>query len=145
MKTLKPMIIAAALLFGGLAVANPQHKHKGAKNPLMRALHQLDLSEQQRQDVKKIMKSSKGQRKALGKQLVQGKSKMAALIDTDKPDSVAIEALATEQSQLMKQLILYKADLFSQVREVLTNEQRAKLGKMREKRERIRGIMLEDI
>jgi len=145
MKTLKPVLIAAALLFGGLAIANPHNKHKGAKNPLMRALHQLDLSEQQRQDVKKIMKSSKGQRKTLGKQLAQGKSKMAALIDTDKPDSAAIDALATEQSQLVKQLILYKADLFSHIRAVLTDEQRVKLGKMREKRSRIRGIMLEDI
>jgi Spy/CpxP family protein refolding chaperone len=144
MKTLKPMILATALLFGGLAVANPQHKNKGARNPLMRALHQLDLSDQQRQDVKQIMKSSKSQRKNLAKQLAQGKTKMAALLDTDKQDGDAIEALATEQSQLMKQLILYKADVFTQVRAILSQEQRAKLAKMRAKRERIQGIMLEE-
>ncbi len=145
MKHIKTLTLAAALLFGGLALANPMHQQKGGKNFLRAALHKLDLNELQRQQVKQIMKSSKGERRNLVNQLAEGKSKMIALVDTDKPDQATIEAAATEQSQLMRQLILHKADLFSQIRAVLNDEQRVKLSKMREKREKIRGIMLEEI
>lgn len=145
MKHIKTFTLAAVLLFGGLALANPMHKQKSGKNFLRAAMHKLDLNELQRQQVKQIMKSSKGERRNLANQLAEGKSKMIALVDTDKPDQAAIEATATEQSQLMRQLILHKANLFSQVRTVLNDEQRVKLGKMREKREKIRGIMLEEI
>ncbi len=143
MKLIKPLSIAVILMFAGLAIANPHHQ-KGAKNPLMRALHQLDLSEQQRLQVKQIIKSSKSERKTIAKQMVEGKTQMARLLDTDKQDKTAVEALATHQSQLIKQMILFKAELFSQVRAVLNEEQRVKLSKMRQKREKIRGIMLED-
>ncbi len=143
MKLIKPLSIAVILMFAGSAIANPHHQ-KGAKNPLMRALHQLDLSEQQRQQVKQIIKSSKSERKTIAKQMAAGKSQMARLLDTDKLDKSAVDALATRQSQLVKQMILHKADLFSQVRSVLNDEQRIKLSNMREKRAKIRGIMLED-
>ncbi len=145
MKTIITLALSTLLIFSGLSVANPNHKNKGDRNPLMRALHQLDLTPQQRQQIKKIRKSTKPARRNLLNQLAEGKTNMIRLVDTDKQDKAAIEAAATEQSKLMKQMILHKAELFSQIRTVLTDEQRVKLGKMRDKRERIRGIMLEDI
>ncbi|HFB65396.1 MAG TPA: periplasmic heavy metal sensor [Aeromonadales bacterium] len=145
MKMINTFSVISLLFLSLSASANPGHEGRAGKNPLMRALHQLDLSAEQKVSVKALLKAEKPTMKKFMVKLAEAKLEMAKLLDSERFNRAQVEKLATEQAEVFKQMIIRKARVFSQLRTLLNQQQIEKLRKMIDKKQRIQHIMMEDI
>lgn len=86
------MIIASLLLTTQVWA---DHSDKRGKKPMMKVLAQLDLSDQQKQDIKEQLKNSRGDRAIYREDGKQLKSALRDIVDADSWDPIA----ATEALQ----------------------------------------------
>jgi Spy/CpxP family protein refolding chaperone len=90
-------------------------------------VHQLDLTDAQRAQVKAIMTKEKPTLQPLMLQMAQGHSQLRDLVMSGTFDEGKARELASQQSQAMTELAVQHARIASEMVQVLTPEQKTKL------------------
>lgn len=105
----------------------------GALGPLGRALHRLDLSEEQQTQIKGILEAAQPTFQSLREQLQANREAFREANPPNTFDEAAIRAHAAQQAAIHADLAVAAAKMRSQVFAVLTAEQVAELEAMRQK------------
>jgi Spy/CpxP family protein refolding chaperone len=90
-------------------------------------VHQLDLTDAQRAQVKAIMTKEKPTLQPLMLQMAQGHSQLQDLVMSGTFDEGKARELASQQTQTMTELAVQHARIASEMVQVLTPEQKTKL------------------
>ena len=93
----------------------------------------LDLTEEQKVQMKQIRQASKEKIKPIREQMKANRQKLAEL-SAGNFDQVQVQAIATQQGSLTAQLIVERESIKSQILKVLTPEQKAKAAEMQAQR-----------
>lgn len=102
--------------------------HRGGHGMMLRG---LDLTDEQKTQVKTIMQSSRESSKSLREQMKANRQKLQTLSDSGNFDQAQVQALADEQGKLTAQMIVEKEKVKSQISAILTPEQKAKAAEMK--------------
>jgi len=130
---LRVLSIGAALLIGGaLLFAQGMRGHGGPmgfdfEHKLAFYTDALDLSTAQQDQIKAIWQKEKPTIKPLMQQMHQNHRAMESLINSGPFDEAKTRALATQNSQTMIELQIQHARIKSEMLQVLTPDQKAKL------------------
>jgi protein CpxP len=137
MKDHRTKIIIAAVaivLLGAVAVSQTvKRTHWGGPGMIGGGLglefysHQLDLTDAQRTQMKDILTKEKPTVHPLYLQLEQAHHQMRQLTENGTFDEAQVRAVATQQSQVMTELAVQQARIQSELIQVLTADQKAKL------------------
>jgi Spy/CpxP family protein refolding chaperone len=90
-------------------------------------VHQLDLTDAQQAQVKAIMAKEKPALRPLMLQMAQGHSQLRDLVLGGSFDEAKARELASQQAQVMTELVVQHARVASEMVQVLTPEQKTKL------------------
>ena len=120
---------AAVLLVAAAAIAEGRHGY-GGPGGFRHMLKQLDLTSAQQDQVKAIWAKEKPALQPLMQQLRQNHSAMSALEASGPFDEAKTRALATQNSQTMIELQVEHARIKSEIMQILTADQKAKLAEM---------------
>jgi len=140
------MIAAAGLaLAAGIAVAQnqggedaPMHgsMHRGMHGHMMGGpefqmfLHKLNLSEDQKAQVKQIFQTERPTLKPLMQQEAQAHLQMMQLVSSGNFDQAKATAIASQEAQTHIQVEVEHAKIHSQIYQLLNSEQKAKVAEM---------------
>jgi len=139
----KWMVVASvlALLVCGAALmslAQEQGPHKefmggpGHGPGMGMMLHELNLTDAQKEQVHAIMKANHATMKPLMQQLEQNRAALLAATANGAYDAAKIQALATQQAQLQAAMIVNHESIQHQIyTQVLSSEQQAKAEQLR--------------
>ena len=125
---------AAVLLVAAAAIAEGRHGY-GGPGGFRHMLKQLDLTSAQQDQVKAIWTKEKPALQPLMEQMRQNHSAMSALEASGPFDEAKTRALATQNSQTMIELQVEHARIKSEIMQILTADQKAKLAQMEANRE----------
>lgn len=135
-------ILAIAILAVGAAFVVAQkvmHHASGGHGPGFGRMHGgglmlggLNLTDDQKAKVKEIMTASKTNFEPIKRSLRENHKKMEDLTANGAFDEAQVQALATEQANLMAKMIVERERVKSQVFAILTDEQKAKAVQMKE-------------
>jgi Spy/CpxP family protein refolding chaperone len=95
----------------------------------------LDLSDDQKQQLKKIAESHQAEFKAIGEKTRAAHEGMRALLDADTIDEPAIRAKQQELATVQADAMILNAKIRKESMQILTAEQLAKLKERRENRQ----------
>ncbi len=130
------LTIAAAVLLAATAViAQGRHGFGGPGGDFHRMLKQLDLTSDQQSQVKAIWAKEKPALQPLIQQMRQNHDAMKALEASGPFDETKTRALATQNSQTMIELQVEHARIKSEIMQILTADQKAKLAQIEANRE----------
>ncbi|HKM85627.1 MAG TPA: Spy/CpxP family protein refolding chaperone [Terriglobales bacterium] len=121
---------AAVLLAAAAAIAQGRHGFGGPGGDFRRMLTQLDLTADQHSQVKAIFEKEKPTMQPLMQQMRQNHSAMEALEASGAFDEAKTRALATQNSQTMIELQVEHARIKSEIMQILTADQKAKLAQI---------------
>ena len=121
---------AAVMLAVAAAIAQGMHGHGGPGSDFHRMLRQLDLTADQHSQVKAIWEKEKPAMQPLMQQMHQNHAAMRALEANGAFDEAKTRALATQNSQAMIELQVAHARIKSEIMQILTPEQKAKLAQI---------------
>ncbi len=94
---------------------------------------ELGLTDAQKQQIKTLMESQRTATRPLMLQMAQNRAAMITATTGGAFDQAKVQALATQQSQIMAQFMVQKANLHSQIyNTILTPEQKAKADQLRQ-------------
>jgi Spy/CpxP family protein refolding chaperone len=136
---LKLTIAALAVtLIAGVAVSQaggPGHMHGGMYGDHMLQFYTdaLDLTDAQQAQAKDILARQKAAAEPLFKQMGQSHEAMTQLEQSGTFDETKVRVLAAQQSQNMIEMTVAEARAKSELYQILTAEQKAKLAKMAER------------
>lgn len=139
MKKIIIAILAFAVLATGVMFAVAQRSGDGKKGGWGKRgghhrggmmLRGLDLTDEQKAQVKQIMEASKAKTQPLRESLNANRQKMKEVTANGAFDEAQITSLATEKGTLSVQMSVERARLKSQVFALLTAEQKAKAAEM---------------
>ncbi|GAA4355834.1 Spy/CpxP family protein refolding chaperone [Kangiella marina] len=130
-----------ALFAGAFAVApaqaGPNHdSHKHAKKHDrggMYILKKLDLSDEQKAEVKSIMKNAKEQKKGLHESLKAYKQALRDLVNSPDYSEQAVRSLHAQYQSVFADKVVIKANASHQINALLTPEQQAKKAEIKAK------------
>ena len=140
----------AALLFAlGVTLASADDgrmgRHgfgRGMGGGMLRGLARLDLTEEQKADVKRIVESHKTTFEALHGKIRTDSEALDQLADAPSPDPAAVGTAFLKVRADRQALRAERQEVMQEIRAILTPEQREKFDTMREMRkERMRGRM----
>jgi Spy/CpxP family protein refolding chaperone len=139
-KTILAVLGAAVLaLVVGPAVASAQPPPPGERGPWMaRGGHMarfLGLSEQQQDEVRKLMEERRADHQALRQKVEKTREAMQQALESASPDPAAVGELAIEAHRLRQQERALREAQDKAIRELLTAEQRVKFDAMKALRE----------
>jgi protein CpxP len=129
---------AAVMLAVAAAIAQGMHGHGGPGGPggdFHHMLRQLDLTSDQQTQVKAIFAKEKPAMQPLMQQMRQNHDAMKALEAAGPFDEAKTRALATQNSQTMIELQVEHARIKSEIMQILTADQKAKLAQIEANRE----------
>lgn len=134
------LLVTAALFVAGFTGAFAQagggpHKGFGGGQMLGRMFRNLDLTDQQRTEIKKIMDTERSIMQPVHQQLRDNRAALQAATKDGQFNEAEVTKLAQKQGDLMAQSIVSRERVKSQVWQILTPEQRDKLAKWQEKRQ----------
>ena len=136
---------AAVLLAVAAAIAQGMHGHDGPDGHFNHLLafftDKLDLSSGQQDQVKAIWEKEKPTLQPLMKQMHQNRANMRALEASGPFDEAKTRALATQNAQTMIELQVQHARIKSEMVQILTADQKAKLTEIEAKHEARMGHM----
>ena len=116
----------------------PRHSRGMQDTPivehLMRAVHRLDLSEEQRDGIKSVMHGMKQDIRPVMLETKAGHEQLKALISADEYDEEAVAVVAEQEGQLAVERVLIASRAASEILGHLTAEQREELSTMGDKR-----------
>ena len=124
---------AAVLLVAAAAIAQGRHGY-GGPGDFRHMLKQLDLTSEQHSQVKAIFEKEKPTLQPLMQQMRQNRSAMSALEASGPFDEAKVTALATQNSQTMIQLQVEHERIKSEIMQILTADQKAKLAQIQANR-----------
>ena len=140
LKTLfSPLALALSLVIATPVLANPEHGRGQDKNQLRHVLAQLDLSQEQRQDVKQILKQSRADTGLIAEDIKNAKTELFSLIHADSWNETAVETAIQQNQQTKATLALEKASGMHQIWLLLTDKQQAKLAKIADRKQEKAG------
>ena len=119
----------------------PAHMHGHGHEMMMggdllgRYADALDLTDAQQTQMKDIMAKEKPTMKPLMEQMFQGHKAMEQLVASGAYDEAKVRAVAAQQAQTFQELAVQKARIDSEMMQVLTADQKAKLASIRQKHE----------
>lgn len=126
---------AAVLLAVAAAIAQGPHGFGGPGGGFHHMLKQLDLTTDQHSQVKAIFEKEKPTMQPLMEQMRQNREAMKALEASGPFDEVKTRALATQNAQTMVELQVEHARVKSQIMQILTADQKAKLAQIEANRD----------
>lgn len=125
------VFLVATVAFGQTVVKASQGRHGGGMGRMLGFnADYLDLTDAQRAQMKDILTKEKPTIQPLMQQLAQGHQQMHQLESADTFDEAKVRALATQQSQTMTELMVQKARIKSELVQLLTADQKAKMAKL---------------
>src|SRR5262249_38846589 len=110
--------------------AGPMHhgmRHGFMGGSLGLPLHQLNLTDDQRSQIKQIMKAEHANMKPLMQQEFQARQQLLQLVTSGNFDQAKAAAIATQESQTHVQLQVEDAKIASQIYALLDSTQKAKV------------------
>ncbi|MFZ0797842.1 MAG: Spy/CpxP family protein refolding chaperone [Terriglobales bacterium] len=126
---------AAVLLAVAAAIAQGRHSFGGPGGDFHRMLKQLDLTSDQHSQVKAIFEKEKPTLQPLMQQMRQNHSAMKALEASGPFDEAKTRALATQNAQTTIELQVEHERIKSEIMQILTPDQKAKLAQIEANRE----------
>ncbi|WP_105169213.1 Spy/CpxP family protein refolding chaperone [Pseudoalteromonas sp. T1lg23B] len=128
--TLSVLALTGTLLFTSLAQAGHGHHDK---HFLLteKAAAKLNLTQAQQDKIAQILEQKKTAMKALKTSRVEHKDEFKALMENDYFDEQQAKALIAKRSEAKNEALLAKLKSKHQIRQVLNQEQRDKLAKMK--------------
>ena len=124
------IIGAAVLLIVAAAIAQGRHGFGGPGGDFRHMLRQLDLTADQHSQVKAIFEKEKPTLQPLMQQMRQNHQAMKALEASGPFDEAKTRALATQNAQPMIELEVAHARTKSEIMQILTADQKAKLAQI---------------
>jgi periplasmic protein CpxP/Spy len=124
------IIGAAVMLAVAAAIAQGPHGFGGPEGDFHHMLKQLDLTSDQHSQVKAIWEKEKPTLEPLMQQMRQNHSAMKALEASGPFDETKTRALATQNSQTMVEMQVEHARIKSEIMQILTPDQKAKLAQI---------------
>jgi protein CpxP len=121
---------AAVMLAAAAAIAQGMHGHGGPGGGFHHMLKQLDLSADQKTQVKAIWEKEKPAMQPLMQQMQQNHQAMKALEASGPFDETKTRALVTQNSQTMIEVEVAHARIKSEIMQILTADQKAKLAQL---------------
>jgi periplasmic protein CpxP/Spy len=131
------LVVLGLALIAGVAFAQQGggggHMRRGMHGPMMgdpgfgMMLHQLNLTDDQKAQVKKIFEAEKPNLKPLVQQQFQSHQQMMQLITSGTFDQAKATALATQEAQTHIQMQVEHAKIASQIYQLLDSTQKAKV------------------
>lgn len=121
------------------------HRHHAGKQAMpmvggmMRAIRQLDLTEQQDEDIRTVMQGMKESIRPVMEQTRAGHMALRELVKADVYDEEAVAVLAAKEGDLAAERVLITSKAMSEVLGLLTDEQRAELDTMAANRKAMRA------
>lgn len=113
--------------------------HRGGHGMMFR---ELDLTDEQKAQVKQISDASKTNVQPIREQMRANRQKLQELSANGNFDAAQVQAIAAQQGNLSAQLIVEKERVKAQIFQILTPEQRAKAAEMQTKmKERFQNRM----
>jgi len=104
------------------------HRHGMFGGPMLGLyMHQLDLTDAQKAQVKAIVAKEKPALQPLMLQMAQGHARLRNQVINSAFDEAKVRDLASQQSQTMTELVVQYARIGSEMVQVLTPEQKTKL------------------
>ncbi len=116
---------------GGPGVDGPRGM-RGGVGPEFRA---LDLTDDQRAQLRKIREARQSEFKAAGEKLRAAREGMRALVGADSINESAIRAKSQEVAAAEAEMAILNAKVRAESLQILTNEQQTKLKELRSKRQ----------
>jgi protein CpxP len=95
----------------------------------------LNLSDAQQAQMKDILVKEKPTLQPLMQQMAQSHRELRQLEESGSFDEAKVRALASQQAQTMTELIVQKARIHSELSQVLTPDQKAKMSQFMDRRE----------
>lgn len=144
-------IVLAGALVAGSATAGPRDGRDGGPRhggPDMapqlierigRALHRLDLSEEQRGSIHSELRGLKESMRPLVESMHENRKKLHALVTADSYDSGAVAKAAEQQGAITTRMTVLASATAAKVLSLLDDEQRAQLKNMAEERQEFRA------
>jgi periplasmic protein CpxP/Spy len=130
---------AAVMLAVAAAIAQGMHGHGGPNGDFHHMMgfftHYLDLTSDQQSQVKAIWEKEKPNLEPLMKQMRQNHADMRTLEASGPFDEAKARALATSHAQTMIEVEVQHARIKSEMMQVLTADQKAKLAQFEAKHE----------
>ena len=124
------IIGAAVMLAVAAAIAQGPHGFGGPEGDFHHMLKQLDLTSDQHSQVKAIWEKEKPTLQPLMQQMRQNQSAMKALEASGPFDETKTRSLATQNSQTMVEMQVEHARIKSEIMQILTPDQKAKLAQI---------------
>jgi periplasmic protein CpxP/Spy len=112
------------------AMAQGPHGFGGPEGDFHHMLKQLDLTSDQHSQVKAIWEKEKPALQPLMQQMRQNQSAMKALEASGPFDETKTRALATQNSQTMVEMQVEHSRIKSEIMQILTPDQKAKLAQI---------------
>ncbi|GAB3277877.1 Spy/CpxP family protein refolding chaperone [Parahaliea aestuarii] len=140
-QTLTATGLSIALLGAGTSLAGPgPERGPGTDVVIERMSERLSLSDDQETRIRQIMESQRSQGEADRERLGELRETLRSNSDSgDNFDAGAVQSAADEIGQITSRMTYQMAESQHQVREVLSDEQRAKLDQMMERRKQHAG------
>ncbi len=130
------LALTAGTAFAQGEDAGPGAMHHGMHGDFMGGpglglpLHQLNLTDDQRSQIKQIFQSEKANMKPLMQQEFQSHQQLIQLVTSGNFDQAKAAAIASQESQTHVQLEVEHAKIASQVYQLLSSDQKAKVADM---------------
>jgi periplasmic protein CpxP/Spy len=126
-----PLALCAGMLFAQGGAGGMRHGGRFMGDPgLGFVLHQLNLTDDQKTQVKQIFQNEKPNLKPLMQQEFQAHQQMIQLVTSGNFDPAKAAAIASQASETHVQLEVEHAKIGSQIYQLLSSEQKAKVADM---------------
>ncbi len=128
-------ITAVLTLFAGMALAQggagtgaPMHHSRGGfMGGMELPLHQLNLTDDQKAQIKQMFQAEKPAMKPLMQQEHAVRTRMIQLITSGTFEQAKVAAVAAQESQIHMQMEIEHAKMASQIYQLLSSDQKAKV------------------
>ena len=133
-----------ALAFAGVAIAQGMHGHGGpmgdfgfgfGPHMLSYFTDVLDLTQAQQDQIKGILDKEKSAVQPLMQQLMQAHKDLSNIEESGTFDEAKIRAIVAQNTPALTELLVQKARIHSEIMQVLTPDQKAKLASLKAKHE----------
>lgn len=111
-----------------------QRHHERKRFQIMRALSALDLSDEQKASIKSIKESNQATAEASREQGRSIRKQVRQALKDDVIDETNVKVLVAQAAELRAEQMIRLANVKKQIFATLTDEQKAKLEKMKQKR-----------
>jgi protein CpxP len=124
----------AILLHAQAAPGGEGHRWGHGRGMMMgRIARELNLTDAQKAQIKEIWQAEKPTVQPLMQQLADGRKQMLAATAKGQFDQAQVQSIATQQAQVLTQLMVERAKVESKVYALLTPEQKTKAEELRQK------------